>query len=111
VNPNQQNIIGPERSTGLPQVKGPEINDRDIINDMLAMEKYMAAGYNTAVNEASNQQLFDIQLQLLNEVHRAQRDLFNLMHQKGWYKLEAAEQNKVTQKAKQFANYRSQFPY
>jgi spore coat protein CotF len=106
-----RNIIGPQQSTGLPQVKGPEMNDRDFINDVLATEKYMAAGYNSAVNEASNETLYQMQLQLLNEVHQAQRDLFNLMHQKGWYKLDAADTNQVAQKAQQFVNYRTQFPY
>jgi spore coat protein CotF len=103
--------VGPQASTGLPKVKGPEMNDRDRINDILSLEKYLSNGYNTAINEASNDQLFQMQLGLLNEVHQAQRDLFNLMHQKGWYKLEAADMNKVTQKAQQFANYRTQFPY
>jgi spore coat protein CotF len=108
----QQNpAMGPQHSTGLPQVKGPQMNDRDRINDVLAMEKYLANGYNTAVNEAGNPALFQAQLQILNEVHQAQRDLFNLMHQKGWYKTEAANTNQITQKTQQFANYRTQFPY
>nr|WP_244527587.1 spore coat protein [Lihuaxuella thermophila] len=95
----------------MPQVKGPEMNDRDLINDVLAMEKYLANGYNTAVNEASTEPLFQTQLRLLNEVHQAQRNLYNLMHQKGWYKLDTADAIQVSKKAEQFANYRTQFPY
>jgi len=107
----QNQTIGPQQSTGLPQVKGPEMNDRDIVNDILSTEKYLTQAFNTAVNEASNQELYQTQLQILNELHEAQRELFNLMHQKGWYKLEAADANKIAQKAQQFANYRTQFPY
>ncbi|MGA9173440.1 MAG: spore coat protein [Thermoactinomyces sp.] len=103
--------MGPQKSTGLPNVKGPQMNDRDFINDVLATEKYISYGYNSAVNEASNPQLFQSQMQLLNEIHQAQHQLFDLMHQKGWYKLEVAPAGKITQKAQQFANYRTQFPY
>lgn len=102
---------GTQPSPGLPNVKGPEMNDRDIINDVLATEKYLAHGYNTAVNEASTDELFQTQLKMLNEVHQAQRNLYNLMHQKGWYKLDNADAMQVSKKAQQFANYRTQFPY
>ncbi|MBA4493708.1 spore coat protein [Paenactinomyces guangxiensis] len=102
---------GTQQSAGLPKVKGPEMNDRDRINDCLALEKYLSYGYNVALNEAGNQQLFQMQFQMLNEIHQAQRDCYNLMKQKGWYKIDNADLNKVSQKAQQFANYRTQFPY
>lgn len=109
---HQQNqTTGLGQSSGLPQVKGPEMNDRDMLNDILSTEKYLTQAFNTAINEASNQQLYQTQLQILNELHDAQRQLFNLMHQKGWYKLDAANPNQIAQKAQQFANYRTQFPY
>lgn len=107
----QNQTMGSQQSTGLPQIKGPEMNDRDIVNDVLAMEKYLAYGYNTAVNEASTDQLYQLQMKHLTEVHQAGRDLFNLMHQKGWYKIEGAENQKIQQQAGQFSNYRTQFPY
>lgn len=103
--------MGTQNSTGLPQVKGPEMNDRDFINDVLATEKYLSFGYNTAVNEASTEELYQLQMNHLTAVHQAQRKMFNLMHQKGWYKLEAAPTQQIQQKAGQFANYRTQFPY
>ncbi|WP_124726653.1 spore coat protein [Staphylospora marina] len=109
--PFGQGQTGAQVSTGLPQVKGPEMNDRDRINDVLAMEKYICDGYNHATTEASNDTLFRTQMNLLNEVFQAHRDCFNLMHQKGWYKLEAASPQQVSQKARQFADYRTQFPY
>lgn len=99
-----------QHSTGLP--KGPEMNDRDRINDILATQKYLSDGYNVAVNEAGTDELFQTQLQLLNEIHQSQREIFKLMQQKGWYKLEPEQDKaKITQKAQQFAGYRAQFPY
>lgn len=37
--------------------------------------------------------------------------MYNLMFQKGWYKLEAEEQQKLQQAYQQFSGYSSQFPY
>lgn len=104
-------MSGTQQASTVPQVKTPEINDRDRLNEILSTEKYLASGYNTACNEASSEDLYRVQLQLLNEIHDAQRNLFNLMHQKGWYKIEAEDVNKISKKAQQFANYRTQFPY
>lgn len=102
---------GQQQQTGLPRVKGPEMNDRDRINDVMATEKYLTTAYNIAVNEASTEQLYRTQMNLLNELHQCQRDLFNLMHRKGWYKIDQAQAQDVYQTAQQFANYQTQFPY
>lgn len=86
--PNQNQIANPQ-SGQLPQVKGPQMNDRDFINDGLATCKYLTDSLNVAVREASHQQLYDDLLQILNETHQSAREMYNLMFQKGWYKLEA----------------------
>jgi spore coat protein CotF len=94
----------------LPQVKGPEFNDRDRMNDMLSYEKYLTSAYNTGLNEMQMPKLHkDIQA-ILNEVHEAQFQLFELMFQKGWYKLKVADQQEKTEAFTQFNGYKSQFP-
>ena len=40
-----------------------------------------------------------------------QRELYNLMFQKGWYGLEQAPLEAVTQSYQQFSGYKSQLPY
>lgn len=108
--PNQNQIANPQ-SGQLPQTKGPQMNDRDFLNDGLSTCKYLADGLNIAVWEASHQQLHADLLQILNETHHSARELYNLMFQKGWYKLEAEEQQKLQQAYQQFSGYSSQFPY
>ncbi len=110
---NQQNpnIIKNSKPPGEPQVKGPEMNDRDRLNDILATEKYLTDGFNISVREASHDELYQDWMQILTETQQASRDLFNLMFQKGWYKLEAEEQQKLDQTYQQFSGYSSQFPY
>ena len=99
------------QQTAPHQVKGPEMTDRDRITDLLATEKYLTTAYNTAVNEANCEQLYQTQMTLLNELHQCQRDLFNLMQRRGWYNVDQAQAQDIVQTAQQFSNYRSQFPY
>ncbi|MFD2370461.1 spore coat protein [Brevibacillus sp. GCM10020057] len=108
--PNQNQIANPQTGQ-LPQVKGPEMNDRDYLNDCLTTCKYLADGLNVAAWEASHQQLHQDFLQILNETHQSAREVYELMFRKGWYKLEAAEQQKLQQAYQQFSGYSTQFPY
>jgi spore coat protein CotF len=106
-----QNKIANPSSGNLPKVKGPQLNDRDRINDVLNMEKYLSSNTSISAWEASHQQLHQDILTIFSETQQCHRQLFNLMFQKGWYKLEAADQNQLDQTYQQFSNYSSQFPY
>ena len=103
--------ISNPKPAGEPKVKGPEMNDRDRLNDMLATEKYLTDGMNISVREASHDALHRDMMTVLTETHQLARDMFNLMFQKGWYKLEVEDQQKLGQTHQQFSNYSSQFPY
>lgn len=96
----------------LPQVKGMEMNDRDRLNDLLATEKYLTDNFNVMQREASHQKLFNDVNLVLNETHQLGREAFNMMFEKGWYQLEAADRNQVQKAQQQFANYHSsQLPF
>lgn len=104
---NQQSIQNPEAQVP----KTPQMNDRDFTNDMLATEKYLTDSYSTALNEASNEPLYQDLLSIFSETQNMQRELYDLMFQKGWYKLEAVDQQKLQQSYQQFKGYSNQFPY
>ena len=91
--------------------KTPQMNDRDFLNDMLATEKYMGVAYSIALHEASHEQWFDELAMIAQETNRCQHDLYNLMFQKGFYSLEAAPQQKLSQSYQQYSGYKNQFPY
>jgi spore coat protein CotF len=105
------NLIKNPKSPSEPMQKGPQMNDRDFLNDVLATEKYLTDSLNIAVREASHDELHRDLLGTLNECHQAQREIFLLMFQKGHYKLEAEDQQKLNQTYQQFSNYSNQFPY
>lgn len=102
--------IAMKQSGQLPKVKGPEMNDRDLINDILAFQKYMTNGYNTGLNEMQNPKLHEDVQNILNDIHHNQWDAFNLMFQKGWYKMKAADPQELSSTHTQYSNYKSQFP-
>lgn len=110
-NSQNKDVIKNPKPTSEPQVKGPEMNDRDYLNDILATEKYLTDSFNVAAREASHDTLHRDVMTILTESHQAARDVYNLMFQFGWYTLEAEQQQKVEQMHQQFSGYSSQFPY
>lgn len=108
--PNANEIANPKPANES-QVKGPEMNDRDRLNDILALEKYLTDGFNVAAREASHRKLHQDMMTILNETHQCQYEIYELMFRKGHYKLEAQDQNSLNQAYQQFSNYSTQFPY
>ncbi|WP_028609320.1 spore coat protein [Paenibacillus harenae] len=109
-NQSAQTIKNPKPSYEQ-QVKGPDLNDRDRVNDILATEKYLTDSFNVSAREASHTALHQDIMTILNETHQCQYDLFELMFRKGHYKLEAEQQNNLDQAYQQFNGYSTQFPY
>jgi spore coat protein CotF len=108
MNPQQPNKV---QNPETPVAKTPQMNERDFVNDMLATEKHMTNNYSVALNEASNNMFYQDLLHIFTETQNCQRELFDLMFKNGWYKLEQAEQQKITQSYQQHAGYMNQFPY
>jgi len=87
------------------------MNDRDRMQDLLAQEKYVTSGYHTALIEASHEALFNVIKQNCDASYQLQRQIFNLMFKKGWYKLPVASAQSVQHAFQQFAQYQTQFPF
>jgi len=102
--------IAVQQTGQLPKVKGPEMNERDRINDVLSSVKQMTVGYTIGLNEMQNPKLHQDIQNILNDTHLAQKQIFDVMFQKGWYKMNAADQQEISQAHSQFSQYRTQFP-
>lgn len=84
-----------------PKTEVPEttqLNDCDYLNEVLACEKNMSVNMTIALNEASNDTLYNEIYPIFKEIKDCQRDIFNLAFKKGWYSLEKAEALKVSNK-------------
>jgi len=99
------------QNPSAPIPKTPQMNERDFLNDILTTEKYFGSSYGVAINEMSHQSLFQDISNIANESQLMQRELYNLMFQKGWYGLEKAQLEDLTQSYQQFSGYKAQFPY
>lgn len=74
-----------------------EMNDENYLNDILETEKNISVNFTYALNEASNETLFNEIYEMFKQIKEAQRNLFELSFRKGFYTLEKAETNKINE--------------
>ena len=90
----QQNMVqNPETEVS----KTEQMNDRDYLNDILETEKNMSVNMTITLNEASNEKLYEELFDIFKDVKQSQRNLYECMFKNGWYSLEKAEEQKITQ--------------
>lgn len=77
--------------------------EKEILTDALCTEKAATDHYNTFANECLHDGLRDTILQCLDQEHKIQVDVFNVMHEKGYYPTPAAEQQKIDEAKQKFA--------
>ena len=80
------------------------MNDQERMTDFICSEKKMTSNYNTYASECVNMALRNDFLNILNQSHQIQTDLFKIAQSKGWYQVEQAPQNKVSQAYTRFSN-------
>lgn len=87
----------------------PEINnftDKNIMTDALCTQKNVTAGYNYSANESSNANVVNVMMDILNEEHCIQHDVFEEMSKRGWYPTEQAQDNKINEVKSTFTGAR-----
>lgn len=78
--------------------KGISMNDCDYLNSVLELEKNMSNNYSIALNEASNDYLYEDYFTMLEDTKDLAREAYNLAFEYGWYMLEEVEEQKVSNK-------------
>ena len=84
-------------------VKPCEFQDKDRMMDALSSQKFLSGVYNESLNEAYHTPVKNCFSGLLEDTHRTQEELFVVMNERGWYPVEAAEDQKVTAARQKFA--------
>lgn len=84
-------------------VKPCEFQDKDRMMDALSSQKFLSGVYNESLNEAYHTPVKNCFSGLLEDTHRTQEELFAVMNERGWYPVEAAEDQKVTAARQKFA--------
>ena len=86
-----------------PQQCANIMTEKDIRQDSLISQKQITDSYNTFAGECTSQQLRNAMLNILDDEHAIQADLFNCLQSHGWYQVEAAPQQKIMQAKQKFS--------
>ena len=77
---------------------GKSFNDKDYMNSLLSTLKELVKNYAVGLTEASNECLYLKYKEMFDVYSSMQREVYESMFERGWYKLEKAEDNKISEK-------------
>lgn len=72
-------------------------SEKDILGDALSAEKMATEHYNTFANECAHEEIRNAILDCLEKEHDIQVDVFNKMHERGYYPTPEAQSDKIMQ--------------
>lgn len=79
-------------------------SEKEILADALITEKTSTTNYNTFSNECVHENVRNVMLNLLNQEHEIQDDVFKMMHEKGFYPTPAADDKKIQETKSKYAS-------
>ena len=77
---------------------GMTLNDKDYISSLLSTLKGLVKNYAVSLTEASCEELYSEYREMFDTYSSLQREDYELMFNKGWYVLEKADINKISNK-------------
>ena len=77
---------------------GMGLNDKDIIMSLLTCFKELEKNYIYALEEASNEKLYNKHKEKFLAIQQMQRDIYETMFRLGFYELEPQDKSKITEK-------------
>lgn len=77
--------------------------EKEILGDALSTQKSTTNHFNASANECVHEDLRQTMLHILKQEHEIQQDVFNMMHDAGYYPTPAAEEQKVQQLKQQYS--------
>ena len=83
------------------------MNEKQMMTDLLCSQKLVTSVYNTYCNEASTPAMRSCLSSILQDEHRIQEEIFNEMSAKGYYKVEMAEETKLSTERQKFSQMAS----
>ncbi len=83
--------------------QGGQFADRDILQLALNESKHTAEALNSFILESSNEQLRRDYMTVLGDIYSQQKQVFDLMQQKGFYSVENATSQQIAQAQSRFS--------
>lgn len=76
--------------------------EKEVLSDALSAQKACTELFNMASNECVHEDVRETLLDILEEEHEIQQDVFCMMHTKGMYPTPEADEKKVQQLKQQY---------
>ncbi len=76
--------------------------EKEILGDALSTQKATTELFNKTANECVHEDIRETLLDILEEEHEIQQDVFIMMHEQGLYPTPAADEKKVQQLKEQY---------
>ena len=83
------------------------VTDKEILNVLLDEHKLGASSMTNLILESSNQLLRNDATNILTRTFQHQKQIFDLMNQKGWYKVQNASQQDITRAQQEMGSIQS----
>jgi spore coat protein CotF len=100
--------MGQQGQQGQMNGQGAQFTDRDILQVCLNETKHMAASMNTFILEANSEQLRRDYMNVLGDIYSQQKQVYDLMQQKGYYQTKNANPQDIAQAQSKFSSQQSQ---
>jgi len=81
-----------------------QYSDKTIASDCLSSQKYLTSSYNAAITESASEKLRRDFLNIYQEEQNNLKQIFDVMHSRGWYQLNTASTQDISQIKQQFQN-------
>lgn len=81
----------------------PLYSEKEVLADALTAEKTCTTHFDTFANECVHSEVRDELLHILGQEHAIQNEVFQMMHEKGFYPTPDAEKQKVDQAKQKFS--------
>lgn len=78
-------------------------SEKEILADALSAQKTCTEHFNMYANECVHSDLRSEMMHILEQEHSIQKDVFNIMHEKGYYPTPSADQLKVESAKQKFS--------
>jgi len=83
------------------------IADKEIMNVLLNEHKLCASSLTNLVLESANQNLRNDATNILSRTFQHQKQIFDIMSQKGWYQTQTASQQSISQAQQEISQMQS----
>ncbi|MCC5464023.1 spore coat protein [Pelosinus baikalensis] len=84
--------------------QGSQFADQDILQLALNESKHLAESINSYILEAANEQLRKDYMNVLGDVYSQQKQIFDVMQQKGFYNVENATAQQINKAQSKFSS-------